>query len=367
LIKSPRILFYAVNGLGLGHVTRLMAIARKIRERRPAAQILFLTSTDADAVLAKEDFAAVKVPSKTARSRHRLSTPAFAELVQSVTWSAVSAFHPHLLTVDTFPAGALQELLPLLTWEMLRAFVFREQRLERAEHPLVQNSLALYDRILVPHRPGEAEIRAPQDVPAFWVGPVFIRDRSESLSRKDARERLGLPEEGKLLYVAYGGGGDPEAGRRLERTAEALRGMDAEGAYAIGPLSERLAPLEGLKRLHRIRYYPMAECLNAFDGAISAAGYNSVMELLHHGVPSLLIPLERQVDDQAARCRWAERAGAALSLAGDPSAEELRSGVRRLLDPAVAESLRARAQALVPANGAGEAARLLLDLIDQRR
>jgi UDP:flavonoid glycosyltransferase YjiC (YdhE family) len=364
MIKSPRILLYAVNGLGLGHVTRLMSIARQLRAQRPAAQILFLTSTDAAAVLTKEDFAAVKVPSKSARSRQRLATARFAELVQSVTWSAVSAFHPHLMVVDTFPAGALQELVPLLTWEMARAFVFREQRLDRAEHPLVQNSLALYDRVIVPHREGEAEIPVPEGPDVRWVGPVFIRDRSEALSREEARERLGLPTDGPILYAAFGGGGDPDSTRYLEVVAKTLREIGVTGAFAPGPLSQHRALPEGLKAMKRVDYYPMAECLTAFDGAVSAAGYNSVMELLHHGVPSLFIPLERQVDDQAARCRWASDAGAALMLS-EPTLADLRAKIETLLDPGIAAGLRQKAMALVPESGAGRAAAALLELADR--
>jgi UDP:flavonoid glycosyltransferase YjiC (YdhE family) len=364
MIKSPRILLYAVNGLGLGHVTRLMSIARQLRAQRPAAQILFLTSTDAAEVLSREDFAAVKVPSKSARSRQRLATPRFAELVQSVTWSAVSAFHPHLMVVDTFPAGALQELVPLLTWEMARAFVFREQRLERAEHPLVQNSLALYHRVIVPHHAGEAEIPVPDGPDVRWVGPVFIRDRSEALSREEARERLGLPPDGPILYVAFGGGGDPDSTRYLEVVAGVLKEMGVMGAFAPGPLSHHRGLPEGLKAMKRIEYYPMAECLSAFDGAVSAAGYNSVMELLHHGVPSLLIPLERQVDDQAARCQWAFETGAALTVS-EPTRANLKAQIGKLLDPGVAEGLRQRAMALVPESGAGRAAALLLELVDR--
>src|SRR5690349_10863784 len=46
--RYPRILFYAVNGLGLGHVTRLLAIARAVRELEPNAEIVFFTSSEAE-------------------------------------------------------------------------------------------------------------------------------------------------------------------------------------------------------------------------------------------------------------------------------------------------------------------------------
>ena len=90
------------------------------------------------------------------------------------------------------------------------------------------------------------------------------------------------------------------------------------------------------------------------------------MELLHHGVPTLFIPSERQVDDQEARCRWAAEAGAALWLS-ETAMSGLKAGIQKLLQPDVKTSLQEKAQALVPESGAGEAARLLLELADRGR
>ena len=104
-----KILFYAVNGLGIGHVTRLLAIARQVRKLRPDIELLFLTSSEADSIIYQEGFAAVKVPSKTIRTKTKLSKKTFNKLIQLVTWNVISAFSPSLMVVDTFPAGNLQE------------------------------------------------------------------------------------------------------------------------------------------------------------------------------------------------------------------------------------------------------------------
>ena len=42
-----RFAFYAVNGLGVGHVTRLLSIARALRVQSPGCEVLFLTSSEA--------------------------------------------------------------------------------------------------------------------------------------------------------------------------------------------------------------------------------------------------------------------------------------------------------------------------------
>ena len=110
MICFPRFLFYAVNGLGLGHVTRLLAIARKVRDLVPDAEIVFLTSSEAEDVIFREGFAAFKVPSKTIRPEARLRSSTYARMLQTVTLNLLASFHPHVLVVDTFPAGPIQEL-----------------------------------------------------------------------------------------------------------------------------------------------------------------------------------------------------------------------------------------------------------------
>ena len=358
--SNPRLLFYAVDGLGLGHVTRLLAIARAVRLQCPDAQIVFLTASEADNVIYQEGFAALKVPSKTIAAATRLRPQTYAKLVQTVTWNAVAAFSPAVLVVDTFPAGALHELLPLLRWEMRRVFVYRAQQPERAREPLFQNTLALYDLALVPHAPGTEDIPLPEGVASVWTGDILIRTRAESLPRAEARARLGLPAQGRILYVTFGGGGAGEVAQALSVTLAALAGTEWTLAVARAPLDRRDAlPLPPLA--HWVDYYPMAECFAAFDGAVSAAGYNSVAELLHHGVPSVLVPFARGLDDQFARARRMAEAGAALTCPLD--ADALRENVQRLADPAVSHSLRARAPSQVPEGGAARAAEAILGLL----
>ncbi len=357
---NPRLLFYAVNGLGLGHVTRLLAIARQARAQCPDAQILFVTASEADNVIFQEGFAALKVPSKTIAAATRLRPQTYAKLVQTVTWNAVAAFNPAVLIVDTFPAGALHELLPLLRWEMRRVFVYRAQQAEQANDPFFQNTLGLYDLAIMPHAPGTETIPLPPSLPAVWTGNILLRTRADALSRPEARARLGLPLDGRVLYVTFGGGGADEVREAIAVTQAALAGTDWIVAVARAPL-ERLGMPALPARWHPVSYYPMAECFAAFDGAVSAAGYNSVGELLHHGVPSVLVPFARGLDDQFARVQKAVEAGAAL--AAPLEAEALRAAVQQLADPAFAGRLGTQARALTEEDGAARAAAAILGLL----
>jgi UDP:flavonoid glycosyltransferase YjiC (YdhE family) len=359
-MTHPRFLFYAVNGLGLGHVTRLVAIARELRKLIPGAEIVFLTSSEAEDVLYREGFAAIKVPSKTMRIEGSLRPGSYARLLHTVTLNAVAALRPHVLVVDTFPAGAIQELLPVLRWDSRKVFVFRAQRAESASSERMQSVLPLYDLCLVPHEKGTETVPVPEGLRTVWTGPILIRTRDEARTRAEARAGLSLPEEGPVLYVSFGGGGDAEARRAYDAVMQGLEGLPVHLALAEAPLLRS----RGLARegVTWVRHYPMAEMLPAFDGAIAAAGYNTVHELLHHGVPAAFHPFERQVDDQEARSETVERSRAGVRLPNLDSAT-LRAAVERLMDPDSAERMRNAGRELVPSSGAARAAEEIVRLL----
>jgi UDP-N-acetylglucosamine--N-acetylmuramyl-(pentapeptide) pyrophosphoryl-undecaprenol N-acetylglucosamine transferase len=357
-ISHPRILFYAVNGLGLGHVTRLLAVARAVRTLKPGAQILFLTTSEGDSVIHREGFASVKIPSKSTVQSSGLRPSTYLKLAHTLTLNVVSSFNPALLVVDTFPAGAVQELLGTLTWEMKRAFVYRAQHQDRARDPFFQAALGHYDVGIVPHNEGDEEIIAPDSLPMVWTGPILIRDRDEALNRNDARRRLGLPVDGKLLYVTVGGGGDKEMAESEGMIFDAARSAGWTVAAPDAPLGTQLS--DAIPD-HRINYYPMAECMNAFDGAVSAAGYNSVAELLHMGVPTVLIPRTRGLDDQFARAEAAQKNGAALIAELKP--DLISACLKELMDGSIREKLSKNGQLFIRSNGAAKAAEAILRLL----
>jgi UDP-N-acetylglucosamine--N-acetylmuramyl-(pentapeptide) pyrophosphoryl-undecaprenol N-acetylglucosamine transferase len=360
-LRKPRLVFYAVNGLGLGHVTRLLAIARQVRKRIPSAEILFLTSSEADDVIAREGFAAFKVPSRTLRARAGLSSGTHARLVQTVTLNLLAAFAPHLLIVDTFPAGTLQELLPVLRWDLRKAFVFRAQKPDKAQAALLQNTLRLYDRVIVPHSEGEEAIPLPDGTDAVWTGKILIRGREDALSREQARARLGIDTDAKVLYITFGGGGDAQAAEIMERICRVASDSSEWTSLVSEP------PLDFASRLRQagvqtVRHFPVAELFPAFDAAIASAGYNTVSELLHFGIPSLFLPFERTLDDQFARAERVAASKAGLCLAAFDEAE-LRRNLEILANSTYRNEMSQNARRVIPDNGASRAAQALLDML----
>lgn len=356
-----RVAFYAVNGLGLGHVTRLLSIARALRRLVPGVEVLFLTSSEADGVIYREGFAAVKLPSKTIREEVGLDKRRYLKLAQTVTWNTLSAFEPDVLVVDTYPTGSFEELIPVLRWKQKSVFVFREQREEAASAALMQATLPLYDAIIVPHADARVVGPVPEPAKLRAVGPILIRERAELPTADEARRRLGVGAEERLVYASFGGGGDPEGAAALALTAEVLRGLAGHRlVVGSGPLQKGRPPVvPGALVVSGV--YPALDFLPAFDVAVTAAGYNAVHELCFAGVPSVLVPFARVLDDQEKRALEVEQAGAGRAV---PvlTKDALRAALTAVLEPATRRAMAKAALAFVPKNGAEAAAKVIVDV-----
>lgn len=105
---------------------------------------------------------------------------------------------------------------------------------------------------------------------------------------------------------------------------------------------------------------PHAGVLPNTDLMITHAGLGSVAAALHHGVPLLCTPIDRDQPLNAARV---EALGAGIALGSTPTVEEITSSVTRILDdPAYRAGARRVADASAAAGGAVTAARDLVSL-----
>lgn len=351
-----RVLWHAIDGLGLGHVTRLVAIARALREQEPLWEHLFLTNSDADVLIERAGFPAFKLPSRVTLARVTRAS-LHTKLAQAATLSVAIAYDPHILISDTLPAGSYYELLPLLRWPIFRVFIFREQQPSAAESPAFQQLLEAFHLIVVPHRRPVMKRFCPPGSLVRWSGEILSVDRTTALGRVAARRRLGLKSGGRVWLVTSGGG--LRRGHEFVRAAvDAIRRIDkdAQIAYAPGAFGVRDNLPQWCKL---VDVYPLARYLRAFDAAVATAGYNTFNELMHFGIPTAFIPMARRIDDQAARALSADLVGAAV-LVRDRSLSGLSDAVRRINSAGDRRALSVAAKRLVPRNGAGRASEAIV-------
>jgi UDP:flavonoid glycosyltransferase YjiC (YdhE family) len=355
---SPAYLFFCVNGAGLGHLNRALAVARRISRLQPGADICFLTSSRMLEAIPREGYVPYHIPPIAAYGG-RMKPKYWHRLLYSQIRLIVEIHRPTRFVYDGL------SLYPGLLRAMKNCGFDRTTMILRLRHThsrleRLSDDFRLFDQIIHPGEIGEAGAGTPSPIEQLHplrVAPIIFFDRSEILSRAEARQRLLLPMDRRVVYLQLGSGNIDDAVTWIGHALELLsRHPEVEVVLAQSPIADReVTPPPGV---HLLREYPNARFFKAFDLAISAAGYNTVHELLFFGVPAILIPMARVTDDQEARARAAERAGAAVVVR---KPEELQDVLERLLDDQVLARLRDSADGVIPVNGADEAARVIFN------
>ena len=120
----PRILLYAHDGRGLGHVVRTAAIAQAIREMWPQAEMLALSGEVHLTDLMPAGVECVKLPSyltkeiatgfSTSSPTLSLDRNAITKWRTTIVEASFRVFNPNIVLVDFFPMGKRQELADVL-------------------------------------------------------------------------------------------------------------------------------------------------------------------------------------------------------------------------------------------------------------
>ncbi len=197
---------------------------------------------------------------------------------------------------------------------------------------------------------------------ATLTSPVSLYAKARALSRQDARKVLGLDADRPAVLVQLGTD-DSDMNEKMRAALSGLIGWQSlQVVLTKNPVdaqSKSLVP-EGLD-IKVQRYFPLANVLAAFDGAIAATGYNSVHELLPAQIPTVLISNIRGTDDQDARAKWCHDHGYALRADHDNLAD-ITATVLKLSDADIRQGLQNKCAELSNTSGGGEIAQILLAL-----
>jgi UDP:flavonoid glycosyltransferase YjiC (YdhE family) len=345
---SRRILMLSDNGAGLGHLSRLMAIARRL----PAdLEPVIATQSYGASVCLQEGFLTEYVPSRKVLAAAK---PRWSAFLRERLRHLIELHRPQIVAVDSVPHDGIIEAAadhPEVTWVWVRRAMWRRDVganwIERDD---------AFDAILEPGEFAAAADEGPtvaDRAAAHRVAPITFLDESELLGAAAARRELGLDDRPTAL-LQLGAGNINDIASPVARMAQGLRDHGfqlvlAESTIATGPLP----PVPGA---HVIKVYPVSRYLRGFDLVISASGYNSFHELIGFGIPTVFVPnTSTGLDDQVARARFAAAAGAALIIE-DPASDEVDLVLAEAAMPAVREALTRRCAEVGFANGAADAA-----------
>jgi len=304
--KGPALLLISGNGAGMGHLTRLVAYARRVE---PDLVPHFLSLSQAVGVVAQYGYPFEYVPSAGAIG---LSSKRWQDLFTERLSDAVSRLGPAVVVFDgTWPYDGIQrvrEAYPDAPWVWSRRGMWR--RGSSAEQIA---KAAWFDDVLAPGELAEAYDKgATSGASGIRLGPVTLLDVDELDDRDTARRKLGLPLDRRLALVAMGAGNISDTTHDAGAVMAALRQSSVEICVTQ---TEIAASHRTQSDMHVIHEFPLSRRFRAFDLAVSASGYNSFHELLRFGIPTLFIPnQDTALDDQEARARFASDKGLAHML-----------------------------------------------------
>jgi UDP:flavonoid glycosyltransferase YjiC (YdhE family) len=350
--SDERILFVTSNGTGLGHLTRSLAIARRLgRELEP----LFFTLSEAASVVREVGFPVEYMASHGSPGAG--TDWGWSRRLGPRLRAAIAETTPRALVFDGIlpydPLIAAIRAVPVTVW--CRRGLWR-----RGASAVPLTRAGRFDAVLEPGELAAGEDHGPtRGREAHQVAPIVFSDDEELLPRGEAERQLGLEPGMTTVLVQLGQG--VEVGRAQDRCLRALTGREG---VQVAATSSAIAALRevpgGIVQLRTT--YPISRYYAAFDAAVSAAGYNAFHELIRFRVPSLFVPMQRETDDQPARASYAERSGVGVAADG-PDDPRLEHQLEALLDPDQRRAMHDRLDELRPANGAADAARWLEELV----
>ncbi|EWY35841.1 hypothetical protein N825_34070 [Skermanella stibiiresistens SB22] len=356
--RGPRrVLLMTSNGIGLGHLTRMLAIARRLP---PDVEPVFATMSQAIRLVRREGF---MVEHLSFHDHSRVDISRWNRFLAQELAELLNFYCPQVLVFDgNMPHQGLLDALhrhPGMIPIWMRRAMWRQGSGTEAI-----GRESAFEAVLEPGELAAVVDRGPTTLSVArtrFLAPVRLCNPAEAETRAAARAALDLPAEGTCVLVQLGSGNNFDyraAWHRLQTVAKDHSGVTLVAVRS--PIAEQ--PLPVGPEVRQPSVYPIARYLNAFDLAVSAAGYNMFHELVLGRVPTLFVPNEHpMMDDQGARARWAVRRGMALHAhAGDPYG--LGRRFAELLVPENRATLARAMSILGPVNGADQAAGIITEM-----
>ncbi|GGK89662.1 glycosyltransferase [Mangrovihabitans endophyticus] len=351
---TRRVLLVSDNGTGMGHLSRLMAVARRLPGDMSA---VIATQSHGASVAHQEGFLTEYLPSRKVLD---MGKPRWTAFLRERLRHLIELHRPSVVAVDSVPHDGIVEAVgdhPGVAWVWVRRAMWRRdlgaEWIERGP---------VFDGILEP-----GEFAAPADEgctvadrdAVHAVDPITYLDPGELLD--DAAARSGLELDGRpAALLQLGAGNINDISSPIARMAGFLMNNGFQVVLAESTIATE--PLPRIPGVRVVKVYPVSRYLRAFDLVVSASGYNSFHELLSFGIPSVFVPNRQTgLDDQVARARFAAAAGTALVIE-DPEGDDVERVLARAVRPDVRADLTRRCAEVAIGNGAAAAAVWLSEL-----
>jgi len=348
------ILLFPTNGVGFGHFTRLLAIARKLREDNPSTEIVFFTTMPTLHILSEQGFVCYHMPG---RYRYEgMDAKNWNALCEEMMTLIFTLHRPKAFVFDgSYPYRGMLNSVKSQPRNMMKIWV-RRGAIKKGSRNIPVDSIRHFDAIIRPGDsvPDDFKDETRHNVPIVRTNPILLENNDSDPKRPDIRSMLGVPKEAVLCYIQLGAGQINDIDSELTHTLDAL--SEHPQAYAVigeSMLGERLQTSHDRVRI--LRDYPNSMYFGDFDFSVIAGGYNSFHEAINSALPSICFPnLSTGRDDQLSRALVAAERGAMVVLR-KRSKENIRVAISRMMDPNIRKTMRSKSESMRDTNGAKEA------------
>jgi uncharacterized protein (TIGR00661 family) len=321
-----KILFYSVNGVGLGHLNRTTVIASTIRKINSSVQIKIITSAKHTYFIEKSKFKFIKIPSV---GTNQLLNIAKNWKIQKSFIRTVNNFQPDVLVYDThFPGEILyhkniKNRINILIMRALKPYHFINAMLQ---------SQKIFDMILIPHN--EMEIKEMLDSTFIniirrisnikYTGPII---RINDINIPDGLNKYNIGENDFVIVVTVGGGGSIEShgesprkilenikisSKALHEKIDNLKIICISGPYMNRKIRKIL---QKNPFIINVDFEPnFIQLIHSANLVISTPGYNTCNEIIYTKTPSILIPTNKSVEDTLQRAQKFSRMGISVII-----------------------------------------------------
>lgn len=353
--KPATYLFVAINGAGLGHLTRCLAVARRLKHLDPNAEIVFFSTSVALPIIVEAGYYAYHVPPAVNLKDAGYSSADWNYIFARQLDSVLSLHLPSRVIFDgTYPYPGLQ--LVMMKYRRVRWIWIRRGTSRRSD--VLSQADRLMGRFGLVLVPGEVAgaIGVP-DQHIVPVPPILLLDRSELLDAGEARSALELDKARPAVYVQLGAGVINDIGDLQSKVMAALRNHIPEVQIVLGRSPIAVSERETGADL-TIVSYPNSRYFKAFDLLVLAAGYNSVAEAFTFRSPAIFFPNTSTGSD--------DQVGRAMSVASLGNWHVMLEWDEVEFARRVSEALETRREAIdrVPEDGATRAAELIGEVVD---
>ena len=363
-VNKNTIVVFPTNGVGFGHFTRILAIAKRIKKRDPNMEIIFFTTMPTLHILKEQGkFVAYHIPGR--KKFKNMDAKTWNTLTEEFMENIFSIHKPNYFIYDgAFPYRGM--LNSISNHKEITKFWLRRGTLKKGISKAPTEGINLFDYIIRPKDSVELDLSSEEEYNPDLItcNPILLLEREEMMNREDACVRLGVPQDAVIVYVQLGAGNINDIDSEIGMTLEALKRY--EDIYVVlgeSMIGDRLK-VTG-ERIRIIRDYPNSRFFDAFDFAIMAAGYNSFHEAVQFSLPTIFYPnMNTGQDDQLARAKAAEDVGAMLVLRKRTD-KNIADAIEILYDVDLRNSMKEKCTILHTENGADQVAKYLVEMINE--